>query len=241
MLADVAPGAGAARAAWRSRCRPRRRGRRREAPRVGRADVRHVAAAQHLHAEGAATLLEIAIAGRLGGRARATSRCCTSSSTSRRRAAFDALIDTEGGAQQDRFVGGSQLDLAAHGREAAATASCSRRRCAGSRRTSTASRVHADGTRSARARAVVAMPPTLTRADRLRPAAAGAARPADPAHAAGDGDQVHGGLRDAVLARGGAQRPGAQRRGPGASDVRQLAARRQPRRAARLPRGPHRA
>ena len=47
--------------------------------------------------------------GGLGRASRRTCRCCTCSSTSTRPAALELLFDTEGGAQQDRFVGGSQL------------------------------------------------------------------------------------------------------------------------------------
>ena len=85
-----------------------------------------------------------------------------------------------------------------------------RRRCAGSstRTTvwwSTATRA----CRSSARRVIVAMPPTLDGADRLRPAAARAPRPADAAHAAGRGDQVHGRLR---RARSGASAGSAARR-----------------------------
>ena len=50
------------------------------------------------------------------------------------------------------------------------------------------------------------------RPDRLRPAAARLPRPAHPADAARHGRQVHGDLRGAVLARGGADRAGHERR-----------------------------
>ena len=58
---------------------------------------------------------------------------------------------------------------------------------------------------------IVTVPPTLAGADPLRPAAARAARPAHPAGPDGLGDQVHGGLRPAVLARRGADRAGDER------------------------------
>ena len=75
------------------------------------------------------------------------------------------------------------------------------------------------------------------RPHRLRPAAAGAARPADPADAAGERDQDDGDLRRALLAGRGTLGTGDERPRPGPGDLRQLAARRQPRRPARVPRG----
>ena len=50
-------------------------------------------------------------------------------------------------------------------------------------------------------RAIVALPPALTPRIAFAPAAARLPRPARPAHAAGHGVEVHGGLRRAVLAR----------------------------------------
>ncbi len=65
--------------------------------------------------------------------------------------------------------------------------------------------------------------------DRLRPPAAGAPRPADPAHAAGNADEVRGRVRHAVLAREGTQRSGRQRERAGQDHVRRVAVRRRPR------------
>ena len=67
---------------------------------------------------GRAHVLRADLRGGVGGRARTTSRCCTSSSTSARPAACETLIGTEGGAQEARFVGGSQRIVAADGRGA---------------------------------------------------------------------------------------------------------------------------
>ena len=148
---------------------------------------------------------------------------------------YDLLVDSAGGAQQDRFVGGSQLvaQRAAEPLGDALVLSAPVRRIV--HRGETVS-VIADGhDRWAGAwwwRSRPAGGP-----DRLRPAAAGPPRPADPAHADGLGRQVHGDLRRAVLARRRAERPGDERRRPGEGDLRQLAARRVPRRAAGLPGG----
>ena len=167
-------------------------------PRARRPDVPHVAAAHAPDARARARSSRSA-ARRCGRPSPPTSRCCTSSSTSTRPAAFD--------------------DAHRHrGRRAGARASSAARsasRCgmaeelgdrvvlvdAGAARSS-ADDGRRDGRRRPRARrAIVALPPTLTAADRLRPAAARLPRPARPADAAGHGVEVHGGLRRAVLAR----------------------------------------
>ena len=97
--------------------------------------------------------------------------------------------------------------------------------------------VSADGGAELSARRViVAVPPALC--GRIpRPAAAGDPRPAHAAHAAGNRDQVRGALRRAVLASGGPERSGGERGRAGEGHVRQLAARRKPRGAARVPGG----
>ena len=114
---------------------------------------------------------------------------------------LETLIGTEGGAQEARFVGGSQLHRRCGWPRSSATSCGCRRRCG-------AIAWDADGvTRratSARGASIVALPPTLTVAHRLRPAAARLPRPAHPADAAGHGVEVHGRLRRAVLA---ARRP----------------------------------
>ena len=56
----------------------------------------------------ARALLQLARRGRVGGGPRAMSPSFTCSSTPRSAGGFDDLVGTEGGAQQDRFVGGSQ-------------------------------------------------------------------------------------------------------------------------------------
>ena len=149
---------------------------------------------------------------------------------------LDALWDTEGGAQDSRVVGGSQLISIRMAEELGdrVVLDAPVRRIAYEPDRVT---VHADGIevearqRDRRAASHADLP------DRLRPADAGAARPAHAADPAGRGDQVHGDLRPPVLARPGPHRPGDEHRGPGQADVRQLAARRKPRRPARLPRG----
>ena len=154
---------------------------------------------------------------------------------------LEMLFDTEGGAQQDRFVGGSQLvplRMAERlGDERIVLGAPVRRIEHGARR--------GDGARRWRRlrgrRAILAVAPTLAGADRLRPAAARLPRPAHAAHADGHRGQVHGDLRRALLARRRSLRPGHQRHRPGEAHLRQLAAGRLAGRAARLPRGPTRA
>ena len=75
------------------------------------------------------------------------------------------------------------------------------------------------------------------RPDRVPPRSPGAARPAHAADADGLGAQVPCDLRQAVLARRRAHRPGHERHGPGEGHLRQLASHRREGRAARLHRG----
>ena len=137
---------------------------------------------------------------------------------------FEILIGTEGGAQQDRVVGGTQLislrmaeqlgpvvELADPG---ARDPSQRRRR---DRRLGPAGgqRPPRDRRDSAGAR----------RADRVRAGAAGGARRPLAADGAGQRGQVHGRLRAPVLARARALRGRDQRQRAGLGRVRQLAAR----------------
>ena len=217
-----------------------------EAPRrraLGQPDVRHLDAPQHSPPAGR-TLFELAIEAvwaaepadvsllhvlfyiALGGQARRSDR-------HRRRRAAGPLR---------RRLAAVALRT---GRAARRRGRCSARRCGGSSRTATAStvaRATARPVRRARARDR-RDPADARRPDRLRPAAAGLPRPAHPAHAAGRGDQVHGrSTTSRSGARDGLQRPGASSdAGPAKVDLRQLAARRHARRAARLPRGRARA
>ena len=152
---------------------------------------------------------------------------------------FNALVGTGGGAQQDRFHGGSQRLALLMAEELARRVAARRPGPADRARRRRASPSTA-GTGDRRVRGAAGDrrdPADAGRAHRLRPAAARPPRPADPADAAGHGDQDDGDLRAPVLARGGALRPGDQRRRPGPRRLRQLAAGRQPRRPARLPRG----
>ena len=89
---------------------------------------------------------------------------------------IESLISTEGGAQQDRFVGGSQ-SLALRARRVA-------RRAPGHpvRRIEWSERRRDRRGRPGAPRAVVALPPALAGRIRYLPGAAGAARPAHPAH-----------------------------------------------------------
>ena len=87
---------------------------------------------------------------------------------------FDKLIDTEGGAQQDRLEGGAQtlaLGLAASLGERVRLGAPVRR----IEQRGESVRVLADGVEVEAQRAIVAVPPAIAAADRVRPAAARAA------------------------------------------------------------------
>ena len=151
------------------------------------------------------------------------------------------LISTDGGAQQHRIVGGSQqIAISAAERLGDRILFSSPVRRIIDDGESVA--IQADERRGpgrARDRRDPADP---DRPDRLPARAARLARPAHPAHPAGLGDQVHGRLRRAVLARRGVLRPGHQHRRTGQGRVRQHPPGLEHRRAARLPRrrtGPH--
>ena len=75
---------------------------------------------------------------------------------------LELLFDTEGGAQQDRFVGGSQLIALRMAEELGERARrCSARRCAASSTAPDGVTVHADGATVRGRRAIVAIAPTL--------------------------------------------------------------------------------
>ena len=151
---------------------------------------------------------------------------------------LEILTDTEGGAQQDRIVGGSQLISLRMAEQLGSTVvelcdpgplgSPQRRRGHGRLRPGHGERQARDRRDPAHAR----------RPDRLRPAAAGASRRALPADGPGKRGQVHGRLRAPVLARPRPLGRGDQRHRAGLGRLRQLAARRFARRPARVPRGP---
>ena len=125
---------------------------------------------------------------------------------------LDLLLDTEGGAQQDRFVEGAGTLAARVARDARRPAGPVGARCAASSGrpdgvtacTATASRC-ARSARSSRCR------PRLPGASAYDPPLPGLPRPAHPARADGRGDQVLRDLRRAVLARGRSERQRGQR------------------------------
>ncbi len=200
---------------WPARCRPRRRG----GPRRRRAGTR-----RRSRPGCGATSARTSPATSCGSRSSAsgppsprTSRCCTCSSTSASAGSLEILTDTEGGAQQDRIVGGSQLislrmaEQLGPGRGRARRPRCARSATRDDGVTVVSDRL--DGRREAGDRRRAADP---RRPDRLRPAAAGDPRRPLAADGAGERRQVHGGLRAAVLARA---RPlgGGHQRSPGRS------------------------
>ncbi len=136
---------------------------------------------------------------------------------------FDKLIDTEGGAQQDRLVGGAQA-LALRPRLIARRARSAWRAGAADR----AARGFVAGAAPTgwRLRRRRRSSPCRPRSppDRVRPALAGGAQAARRALAAGAPQQVHRALRDSVLASARAQRRVGDRRRPGDPDLRLLAA-----------------
>ena len=151
---------------------------------------------------------------------------------------LEMLFDTEGGAQQDRFVGGSQLiplRMADELGEDRVVLGAPVRRIEHSREGVT---VHADGARCARQRA------RSSRWRRRSPARI-AYDPPLPGYRdqltqrmpLGTVAKCMADLRRAVLARRRACRARARATRPGAADLRQLAAGRLAGRAARLPRG----
>ena len=125
---------------------------------------------------------------------------------------LDLLLDTDGGAQQDRFVEGA-------GALAARVAADTRRppRAVGA---GTPHRVDGrtrractrDGVEVRAQRVIVAVPPTLAGRIWYDPPLPGLPRSAHTARADGRGDQVLRRLRRAVLARGGPERQRGQRR-----------------------------
>ena len=136
---------------------------------------------------------------------------------------IERLVNTGGGAQERRFVGGSQLvpiKLAERlGERVVLSRPVRRIVTENGAVTAVADGYSVDG--QARHRRDTA---AARRAHRLQPAAARAARPAHPAHADGHRDEGPRGLPQAVLARRRPHRPGRGRHAARAGDVRQHAA-----------------
>jgi hypothetical protein len=141
---------------------------------------------------------------------------------------FLRLIQTPGGAQERRFVGGSQVvsqRVADRLGKRVVPRQCARSRPGWRRRP-----VVAEGRPSRRRQAHLAVPPILAaRPGLLASAAEGQGGPA--AHWCPAPDEGRGRLPAAVLARRRPQRAGHRRRRPGQPDLRQLAAGRIGRRA----------
>ncbi len=114
---------------------------------------------------------------------------------------FNTLVGTDGGAQQDRFHGGSQRlalamaeQLGEQARAPGGTGAADQARSRGSRPASRRSRRRARWDDPASASRDRHRPAHPRRPHRLRPAVAGDARPTHPAHAAGRGEQDDGDL-----------------------------------------------
>ncbi len=177
--------------------------------------------------------------GRSSAPSRASSRCSSSSSTSPRRATsatsgtFERNFNTRGGAQESRFVGGSQeiCFRVAKGLGRRVILRSPVRRIVQTKRGVT---VHSRRVTVKAKRAIVAIPPVLTGRIDYEPGLPSERDRARRAAPPGLPDQGHGRLREAVLARSGPDRPGARHRGADERDLRRLARGRQHGRHLRL-------
>ena len=143
------------------------------------------------------------------------------------------LSTTGGGAQEERFVGGSQevaIQVASK-LGSAVRLSHPVRRIA---RRGQGARVIADGLTIDARQVIVAVPPALAIRMAFTPALPSSKHKILKAMVPGQADQGGGDLRPPVLARRRPHRPERERRRPGEHDVRQQPARRQPRRALRV-------
>ncbi len=115
---------------------------------------------------------------------------------------FEALISVEGGAQQDRIVGGSQAICEAHRRGPGRVASRWTRRSAALEQDGTSVTAHGPRRRDSGAPGDRGDGPRPRRADRLHAAPRRPPRAAHEPHGLGRADQVHRRLRAPLLARG---------------------------------------
>ena len=177
-----------------------------------------------------------------GPRSPRTSRCCTCSSTSHSAGSLELLFDTEGGAQDSRFVGGSQRVPIALARAPGRRGGAHRRAGAPDRaRRRRRDRARRRAPRCARRRAIVAI------AARRWPAGSSTTR-----RCPGYRDQLTQRMPLGTVAKcmaiydepfwraEGLSGQAHQRRRPGEAHLRQLAPRRLAGRAAGIPRGPAR-
>src|SRR3954471_24841816 len=144
---------------------------------------------------------------------------------------FERNFNTKDGAQMWRFEGGTQRIAQLAARDLNVLLTAPARRIS---QTAKGVTVESDGLTVKAKSSIVAIPPTLARADRLPPRASGRARPADAAARPGHADQGHRRVLHAVLARAGPDRHGRQRRRPRQRHVRRLAGLREARRPVRL-------
>ena len=142
---------------WRGRCRSTRRGRRR-ARRAGRPD-RGPGCARNIATKRGRMMLELGVEAVWAASPR-TSRCCTCSSTSTRRAAR-AAARHRGRRPAGPLRGRLAADRAPDGRGLGESGCSSARRCGGSSTAPDGVTVHADGVTVRGRRAIVAIPPTL--------------------------------------------------------------------------------
>ena len=153
---------------------------------------------------------------------------------------FERNFDTRNGAQQSRFIGGTQeiaIRVAAALGDRVLLNSPVQRIV----QDKAGAVVHTDRRTITAKRVIVAIPPVLAGRIQYEPGAAVRSRPADPALPAGHADQGRGRLRHSVLARQRPDRRGARHRRARERVVRRLAAVRLPGRPVRVRRRRQRA
>ena len=189
----------------RRRSTRRRRGRAPKAPRAGTPRRSRPGCADDVRTQAARDILRLAIIGVWAAEPEDVSLLHVLFYI-RSAGTLEILTDTEGGAQQDRIVGGSQLislRMAEELGEGVVELSSPVRRI---EHGPDGVAVGSDRLTVRRKRAIVAVPPTLAGRISYGPAAARPPRRALPANGAGQRRQVHGGLRAPVLARARASR-----------------------------------
>ena len=141
--------------------------------------------------------------GRSSAPSRASSRCSSSlfyiaaSGNEENVGTFERNFNTRGGAQESRFVGGSQLICERMAQKLGRRAGARSRRCAGSSRTAAGSPSAPTRVDVEAKRVIVAIPPVLTGRIDYEPDLPDRARRADRALPAGHADQGDRGLRPA--------------------------------------------
>ena len=173
---DVGQAQRAARPDGAARCRSRRPGRRRSAAELGRPDRSRPGCAATSRTTARPHAARARDRGGLGGRAARTCRCCTSSSTSTPAGELRRCCSTPRAAPSRTASSAARSGSRCGWPRSSATERRAARRAGAADRARRRRRRPCDGrrqpTRARPRRAIVAIPPTLAGADRLRPAAA---------------------------------------------------------------------